>query len=241
MARSVPNPLEAGEAALGRWSPFLAAAVAAGARRLGRTDTPLVRIEGAGWFARHLGDATFSATPTLDDGAPAEAGSLGYVQDVAPVDAVLAAEGRTVWARLLGQITNLHRLIDLVDGALVRIPSPPDDTATPTSRGRSGVADTSRGRLAHAVQIEDCRVTFWRTVAPTEWSFHPRGVVPSALVGLEVPAAEALVPFWWPHSTPAWPAASRGRHLAVDDEHRFVRRFSPLGRCRPVDLGVLKR
>lgn len=196
VARSVPNPLEAGEAALGRWSPFLAAAVAAGARRLGRTDTPLVRIEGAGWFARHLGDATFSATPTLDDGAPAEAGSLGSVQDVAPVDVVLAAEGRTVWARLLGQITNLHRLIDLVDGALVRISGArPTTLRRPPPEAGAGVADTSRGRLAHAVQIEDCRVTFWRTVAPTEWSFHPRGIVPSALVGLEVPAAEALVPF----------------------------------------------
>jgi uptake hydrogenase large subunit len=195
VARSVPNPLEAGEAALGRWSRFLAAAVEAGARGLGRTDTPLVGIEGAEWFARHLGDPAFSATPTLD-GAPAESGSLGYVQEVAPVDAVLAAEGRTVWARLLAQLTNLHRLIDLVDGALVRIPGARLATPRqPPPRAGAGVADTSRGRLAHAVRIEGGRITFWRTVAPTEWSFHPRGIVPSALVGLEVRAAEALAPF----------------------------------------------
>ena len=41
-----------------------------------------------------------------------------------------------------------------------------------------------RGRLAHAVQIEDGHVSRYRILAPTEWNFHPEGAAARALCAL---------------------------------------------------------
>ena len=46
------------------------------------------------------------------------------------------------------------------------------------------MVETSRGLLAHVVTLERGVVKRWRTVAPTEWNFHPEGPLASALRGL---------------------------------------------------------
>jgi hypothetical protein len=194
---AIPHPLEADEVALGRWSPFLAAAVVAGAGRLGQGKSAPLPLEDASWFAQRLTGAAFSATPTVD-GAPAEAGSLCYVESMPAMAPVLARAGRTVWARLLGQLANAHRLLDVLEAELPRVATGRSARGGARAQGAgagAGVADTSRGRLAHAVELEGGVVTSWRTVAPTEWTFHPQGVVPQVLEGLRSEEAEALAPF----------------------------------------------
>ena len=51
------------------------------------------------------------------------------------------------------------------------------------------VLETARGRLAHRVCVDDGRVVSYRTLAPTEWNFHPMGPLVTGLVGR--PAADA--------------------------------------------------
>ena len=42
---------------------------------------------------------------------------------------------------------------------------------------RLGWVETARGRLYHAARVEAGRVMAYRISAPTEWNFHPRGVL----------------------------------------------------------------
>ena len=57
------------------------------------------------------------------------------------------------------------------------------------SQGRSvgsGIAqvEAARGRLIHWLRQRDGRISDYRIVAPTEWNFHPRGVLTHSLRGL---------------------------------------------------------
>jgi coenzyme F420-reducing hydrogenase alpha subunit len=178
-----------------RGSTLLEVALEAGARSAGRVKTPLLAPQPPAWFAARLTSEAFSAQPSVD-GVPAEAGALGFVTDTALVAQVLAREGRSTWARLVARFADIARLLDVVAAGVVEAqgatPAPP-----PTLRSGqgAGVADTSRGRLAHAVTLDDGRVSSWRTVAPTEWSFHPAGVLREALLGEEAAGAEARARF----------------------------------------------
>lgn len=192
---AIPSPIRADSAALARWSPFLAAALDAGAREQGQGSTLLLPLHEAAWFGRRLKDAGFSAKPTVH-GAPAEAGSLTFVESFPVMASELAQRGRTIWARLLAQVVNVHRLVDVVEAALAdrAVASARGGSATESGEG-AGIADTSRGRLAHAVWLEDGVVISWRTVAPTEWTFHPQGAVATAMVGRSEEAVARVVPF----------------------------------------------
>ncbi|MBI4725330.1 MAG: nickel-dependent hydrogenase large subunit, partial [Rhodomicrobium sp.] len=47
----------------------------------------------------------------------------------------------------------------------------------------TGIAqvEAARGRLIHAVVLEDGRVEQYRILAPTEWNFHPDGAAARGL------------------------------------------------------------
>jgi Ni,Fe-hydrogenase III large subunit len=46
-----------------------------------------------------------------------------------------------------------------------------------------GSVDTARGRLFHWVEVRDGDIARYRTLAPTEWNFHPRGPLVQGLTG----------------------------------------------------------
>lgn len=52
--------------------------------------------------------------------------------------------------------------------------------------------EAARGRLVHRVELEAGRVSSYRILAPTEWNFHPKGVLASSLLGLEADNASSL-------------------------------------------------
>jgi coenzyme F420-reducing hydrogenase alpha subunit len=187
-------PLHAELEAFEGWaaqSPLFTAARTADAHQRGAVHTPLVPLLEPTWFAHRLTDHDFSARPSLD-GQPAESGALSFVQSTPLVAAVLAREGRTSWARLVARFADVARLLDLVtDGVAEAAGAKAGPRATRADGAGAGVADTSRGRLGHAVRLENRRVAAWRTVAPTEWSFHPAGVVREALLGQEAEGVEA--------------------------------------------------
>ena len=51
-----------------------------------------------------------------------------------------------------------------------------------------GVVEAARGRLVHRLQAEEGRVGDYRMVAPTEWNFHPEGLLGQGLTGRPAPA-----------------------------------------------------
>lgn len=57
--------------------------------------------------------------------------------------------------------------------------------------GRAAV-ETARGLLLHEVALDDERVADYVIVAPTEWNFHPQGMLATWLAGLDASDAEAL-------------------------------------------------
>lgn len=56
-----------------------------------------------------------------------------------------------------------------------------------------GTVETARGRLVHLARVENDVIKEYKILAPTEWNFHPEGVVSKALVGLNAEEARVVV------------------------------------------------
>jgi len=48
-----------------------------------------------------------------------------------------------------------------------------------------GTVEAARGRLLHRVVLKGDTVEDYQIVAPTEWNFHPEGVLKQALLGIK--------------------------------------------------------
>jgi Ni,Fe-hydrogenase I large subunit len=61
-------------------------------------------------------------------------------------------------------------------------------------RGSKGIAsvEAARGRLTHRVRLDGDRITDYTILAPTEWNFHPQGVVARGLASLRSTNHEQL-------------------------------------------------
>lgn len=160
------------------------------ARPLRLLDQPLTSMPR---LARRLRDESdFCAHPDWE-GAPAETGPWTRVIDPLPLPLHNAC------MRLIARFVDVLRLAApdgrdrLAEGAL------------PLGHGEAiAWTEMARGLLVHWVRLEDAlsgpRVADCRVLAPTEWNFHPRGVLAQALAALHGPdradqAARAAVAF----------------------------------------------
>lgn len=147
----------------------------------GRHDRPLLPSRAADWFsARLAAEPRFCEAPTLD-GTPAEVGSLAAQRHPLVADAV-ASWGLTLATRLLAAALDAavvaERLIRTLDE--LTDDDPVEVDLTRSGRG-AGVVETARGPLAYLVDVADNHVRMLRSVAPTEWNFHPDGPFRAAL------------------------------------------------------------
>lgn len=186
-----PAARQGDAASLERWSADASGPVAAlfqqvfslHAAGFGASTLPLLPALDAAWFAAHLTGPDFGAHPTLDSGA-AESGALARAAQHPEVAALVAVHGHAVLPRLVAALVDVHALADAVaDGARTLVASPGHAPVEREGGHGAGVALTSRGLLAHAVELEQRQVVHWRQAAPTEWSFHPYGVLKQALLG----------------------------------------------------------
>jgi len=147
----------------------------------GRHDRPLLPSRAADWFsARLAAEPRFCEAPTLD-GTPAEVGSLAAQRHPLVADAVVYW-GLTLATRLLAVALDaavvaerlIHTLDELTDNDPVEV------ELTRSGRG-AGVVETARGPLAYLVDVADGHIRMLRSVAPTEWNFHPDGPFRAAL------------------------------------------------------------
>ena len=126
----------------------------------------------------------FVARP-LWHGAPAESSPYSRNRHHPLVAELTARHGNGLVPRLAAQLVDLaSRLVALRQG----LEHGPPAGTTALSRGSkmapgTGLAQiqAARGLLVHQVVLEGERVADYRILAPTEWNFHPRGVVARGL------------------------------------------------------------
>jgi hypothetical protein len=133
----------------------------------------------ATWLAElaQAGDAepAFAQQPTWH-GAPAETGALARQQQDPLVAALLRRSATRIPARFMARLRELALLLAgraaPAAGALALAPG-------------TGIAwvENARGLLVHQVRLDGDRVAAYRIVAPTEWNFHPAGVLARSLTG----------------------------------------------------------
>jgi hypothetical protein len=170
-ARLLRSLLDSGESSLGQ-APISALP------KLSDEDL-IARMTAPDW-------ADFVARPTWG-GQPRETSPFTRVNPLPLIEVF----GPGLLVRLAAQLT------EVATGVRVVSRSPAASSAVqPTVAIGNGVglgrAFAARGLLAHLVRVEDGRVLEYRILAPTEWNFHPRGVVARALEALPPGTEEQL-------------------------------------------------
>lgn len=179
-----------GEPGLDRWA---ATAPTAAAALIGR-------VMRAGWSG--VGACSVPALPALPEGVLRQAMQdsgfieqpqwLGRCRDAsgsARVDSPLLLSlkqqhGNGLLVRLVARLTETARLLERL------LPEPVTAASGGSGRPRAhnpgiGQAAAARGPLVHRVELSGDRIAGYRILAPTEWHFHPRGVVVQALSSLQ--------------------------------------------------------
>lgn len=162
-----------------------------------------------GWAS--LGSATIGALPALEQAflqqqlEPADADAFiaqpqlnGECCETSPftrtahtplVTAVEQQYGSGLLARFCARLVELAgipgRLRDGTDDGSAR------PAGLPEQYGIAQV-EAARGRLVHRVQLADDKIARYQILAPTEWNFHPAGVLAQGLTGLAATSVETL-------------------------------------------------
>lgn len=141
---------------------------------------PMPELDAVG-LRRAMRDPEFISRPSWD-GECRETSALTRVDS--PLLNVLKCQyGNGLLVRLVARLTEIARLL-----ATLFAPLPCGDESVETGeRAESGIgqAEAARGRLLHCVELRDGKVRDYRVLAPTEWNFHPQGVVARALSALK--------------------------------------------------------
>ncbi len=141
-----------------------------------------------------LGPGSMRVSPTCPewDELPRETGCLVRQSSAPLIREALAVYGKGLFTRMLARMVELKSLVrSLIEGIEQLAPIEPG--SLPGRTGGIGVAQTeaARGRLIHRVEVADGRVCDYRILAPTDWNFHPRGLVYRALLGAAVGDADS--------------------------------------------------
>jgi len=95
--------------------------------------------------------------------------------------------GNGLLVRMVARLTEIAQLsVNLFPAPNEAGPAASGDVKNP---GIGQVA-AARGQLVHRVELQEGLVTNYQILAPTEWNFHPRGLVAAALATLEGDATE---------------------------------------------------
>lgn len=143
---------------------------------------PLPPLDNEVLAARMDAEENFIAQPDWE-GAVCETGAFARVGEHPLVKDARRAYGDGLLARALARLVEVASIPDQIENLLSGDPERSVPSGMPASHGVSQV-EAARGRLVHRVRLEGDTVAFYRILAPTEWNFHPRGVVAQALAGL---------------------------------------------------------
>jgi len=139
----------------------------------------LVQLE-ATELAQAMNDEAFLERPQWQ-GECRETGSLPR-NNTALLSALRSDHGNGLLTRIAARLTEVALLWQkLAAGTSVT-----SNYAQPVAAENTGIAQVAaaRGQLVHRVELAGDRISDYRILAPTEWNFHPQGVVAKALATL---------------------------------------------------------
>lgn len=129
-------------------------------------------------------DGAFLARPTWLE-APRLTHPLARRAGHPLVSALLLAHGNGVLTLIAARLADLHAAMEEAEALLSEVADDPGNGAPATLAGSGlGMVQAARGLLAHRVDITDGAIRHYRILAPTEWTFHPDGVVAAGLQGV---------------------------------------------------------
>ncbi|OOZ35795.1 nickel-dependent hydrogenase large subunit [Solemya velesiana gill symbiont] len=122
------------------------------------------------------------------DGMTYETGPLNRVQGYPLIRALENEYGNGLLTRVVARLVELASIPAAVASGVACIVSgkcPVKQCSGILAKGR-GVAqvEAARGRLVHRVVLDGEKVISYQILAPTEWNFHPWGVLAQGLAGL---------------------------------------------------------
>ncbi len=151
-----------------------------------------------------LSDAELHArleTPAADSFIRAPSWSHGCCETSAytrqhdqPLVAALRSRyGNGLLPRLVARLQELAAGLETLRRRAPALRDDPGGAGASRSAG-TGLAqvEAARGRLVHRVEISAGRVKRYQVLAPTEWNFHPHGLLAQSLEGCRQPDAETL-------------------------------------------------
>ncbi len=112
-----------------------------------------------------------------------------------PLLAAFERAGEGLLARLAARLVELAAIPGQLFGGLERLALGAEGAAgAPMGPGGTGIAqaEAARGRLVHYVRLEGGVIADFRILAPTEWNFHPDGLLARALAALRAERREEL-------------------------------------------------
>ena len=102
--------------------------------------------------------------------------------------------GNGLLPRLTARLVELAELVGEIRAGIPDLQR--EQAGSERSDVESGVGisqvEAARGRLVHRVRLESGLVASYRILAPTEWNFHPDGVLVRGLAGLEADSELSL-------------------------------------------------
>lgn len=151
----------------------------------------------ASWFLPELSEvdlnrrleapdaSQFIAEPMWTD-TTRETTPLARQYDSELIKSIYREYGNGVLTRLAARLVELARIPEAMRtlaGQLVSARPMDVSTALPAGIG-IGQVEAARGRLIHRVVLNDSNVHCYQILAPTEWNFHPEGIVTKGLKSL---------------------------------------------------------
>lgn len=137
----------------------------------------------------------FIASPEWE-GGPCETSSLTRQADHPLVGAMLDGYGMGLLTRLVARLLELASIPERLSAMLREL----DQEAAPVSSAQPvltagkglGVTEAARGRLVHCASLSGDVIERYQILAPTEWNFHPGGLVAQGLQGLACGCESAM-------------------------------------------------
>lgn len=149
---------------------------------LGACSAQSLLIQDYAELTRCMSDPQFIAQPSWQ-GQAKESTCLGRTESKL-IHQLSLDYGNGLMVRLVARLTEMaQQVVALADFQAIS----PEGFAPVTGLG---VIPAARGLLAHRVQIQGGRVSEYQILAPTEWNFHPQGVVAQGLAQLDAGQAE---------------------------------------------------
>ena len=123
-----------------------------------------------------------------------ETTSLSRQQSHTLISALTGEHGNGLITRWMARLVELAGIPAQMRTRLLKIENHSGDRIGSNEAAPLGIAqvEAARGRLIHRVVIDQQRISEYQILAPTEWNFHPRGLIQQSLANIRATDQQQL-------------------------------------------------